>query len=103
MLQYPMKGVCMKRSAFISLFFGTHLLFIIVQIHKHTLITKFSYQEGKLGAEKQQWINKKRSLNNQWLMITDRSAVKDFVEQQLHLQPLSLSQIKKIHYDKQNV
>ena len=93
----------MKRSAFIVLFIGAQLVFVVAQIHKHTLIAKLSYLKQKLDAEKYKLAEQKQALINQWYKLTNRSAVKEYAEKELHLQPLSLSQVKKIAHDKQNV
>lgn len=93
----------MKRSAFMLLFFSAQIAFVVLQIHKHTHITKLSYQKQKLEAEKIALGKQKESLLNQWYMLTDRAEVKKFAEKELKLQQLSLTQVKKIDHDKQNV
>lgn len=93
----------MKRSAFIAIFIGAQLLFVVAQIHKHTLIAQLSYRRQEKEAQKYALIKQKEELINQWYMITDRSAVQKYAQDKLHLEPLSLSQVKKIEHDKQNV
>lgn len=86
----------MKRPAFLFLFIGTHVLFIVLQIHKHTLITKLSYQKQKHESDKVHLEKKKQDLVNQLYALADRSDIKKFAASHLHLQPITLSQVKKI-------
>lgn len=86
----------LNRSAFIALFIGTQVVLIVLQIHKHTCITRLSYEKGKNEAQKQELLRTKQDLTNQLYTLADRTSVKQFASEKLKLQPISISQVKKI-------
>ena len=86
----------MKRSMFIALFLSAQILFVILQIHKHSYIAKLAYHKQKLETDRTTLAKKKQSLTNEWYTLTDQAAVKEVAEKELQLRPLSLSQVKKI-------
>jgi hypothetical protein len=93
----------MRRSAFVAIFFGSQLLFVLLQIHKHILITSLSYHKLKRESDKMALLKQKQDLINQWYQVTDPDAVKTFAEEHLHLKSISLTQVKKISHDKQTL
>lgn len=86
----------MQRKTFITIFVGTHILFIFLQIHKHSQIIKQSYTKQKFEQEKTLLIKKKQALTHQLYACKNKSTIKDFAIKELGMQPLRLSQIKTI-------
>ncbi|MCA9770236.1 hypothetical protein KC460_02610 [Candidatus Dependentiae bacterium] len=86
----------MKQKTFITVFVGAHILFIFLQIHKHSQIVKNSYTKQKFEQEKTLLIKKKQALTHQLYAYKNKSAIKDFATKKLGMQPLRLSQIKTL-------
>lgn len=86
----------MKARPFIATFIGVHVIFIFLQIHKHSQIIKHSYALQKNEQTKQLLVKKKQALTHQLYAGKNRSAIKDIAIAQLHMKPIQLRQIKTI-------
>ena len=87
----------MKRKIFIPLFIGTHILFIFLQIYKHSQVIKLSYKKQKNEADRQLLAQKKQDLTHQLYALKNRSAIKKFAMNHLNMKKITLKQIKKIN------
>ena len=83
----------MQKRKFIILFIGTHIGFIFLQIHKQSYLVKLSYQKQKKEKLQQDILEKKKQLTQQWHMVQNRSAIKDFAQKQLGMKKVALNQI----------
>ena len=89
----------MKQMPFISLVVGVHVLFIGLQIHKSSYITKCSYQKQKYEQTKEQLTHRKQELLHQLHALRNNTHIKQFAVSQLQMSPVKLSQIRKYHAD----
>jgi len=86
----------MKRSTFISLFIGTHLLLVVLQVYKHSKHAQLLYDKQKQESRKTNLLARRQQLTQELYACKDRAAVKEFAVKQLHMEPIRLSQIKKL-------
>jgi len=93
----------MKRSLFISTFIGVHLFFAFFQVHKHSNLIKLSYQKQKHELTRENLIQKKRDLTQQLYALQDRAAIKEFAQQELKMEKVSINQVKKLSLHEQSV
>jgi len=98
----------MKRSIFISLFIGTQLFLVTLQVYKHSKHTQMLYDKQKHEAHKINLLAKKQQLTQELYACKDRTTIKQYAINSLHMEPVRLSQIKKIAtsgqaFDEQNV
>jgi hypothetical protein len=87
----------MKRTTFAIIFFSTHVLFILLTIHKQNLFISLSYEKQKneqLCAELQE---KKTLLSRNYHALTSPIIVKDFAKKNLQMESVALSQVRKLH------
>ena len=90
----------MKQNTFIIIFIATNIIFIILHIHKHTLLIKTSYQKQRLEKEQQELIEQKNRLTTNLYELQKPSYIKEFAQKKLNMQSLTLSNIKKISAEK---
>lgn len=85
----------MKRSWFITLFISTHILFILLIIHKQNRFIDLSYQNQKKEKQKNELLNSKKELTNQLYAQANHSHIKTYAIKN-GMEPISLAQVKKI-------
>jgi len=94
----------MKRSKFITLFVGAHVLCIFIQIHQYSRIIKASYEKQKNETMFAVLRQKKEELTHHLYALHNRTKIKEFAIKTLKMEPISLSTIKKVPpYDNQRV
>lgn len=86
----------MKRSIFISLFIGAQFALITLQVYKHSKHTQMLYAKQKHEAHKINLLAKKQQLTQELYACKDRTTIKQYAVKKLHMEPIRLSQIKKI-------
>lgn len=86
-----------KKSAFITIFISTHIVFIFLHIHKYSQVVKASYQKQKNTIMLEALCQKKQDLTHAWYALQNRSAIKQFAINTLKMEPINLNQVKKIH------
>lgn len=86
----------MKKGTLVTLFISLHIGFIFLQIHKHMQFIRYSFEKQKnerlvaqLEKEKQEFINELYALQN-------KSYIKEFAQEKLHMKMTSLKQIKRL-------
>ncbi len=90
----------MKKNRFIILFIFFNILFIILQIYKHTLFIRFTYQKQKHETEWADLVQKKQELTQKLYTLTDRTHIKKYAQKKLKMRPMKLNQVKKLdHHD----
>jgi len=72
-------------------------------IHKHMRVIKLSFQKQKYENETKELIKKKQEFAQQWCHLLKRSTIKTFAKNNLKMNKVKLSQIKRIKSDEQNV
>lgn len=86
----------MKRSTAIIIFIGTQLFLILLQIHKQSLVVRYSYTKQKYEQEKQELLNKKQELINSLYTLQNQQRIKEFATEKLGMKPVRLKQIKRL-------
>ncbi|MFI5333456.1 MAG: hypothetical protein ACHQVS_05145 [Candidatus Babeliales bacterium] len=85
----------MKRS-FLSIFIGFHLAGVFLLIHKHSLIIEQTYRIQEIQEQTKALAGKKQQLMNQLCVAQQRSSVKKFAQETLHMREINLAAIKKL-------
>ena len=87
----------MNQSRFLAIFTTTHVLFILLQIHKHTQIVRYSYQKQELEQQISLLSEKQEQLTQLLCEHKSHDAINQYAQTKLDMKPLQLNQIKKIH------
>ena len=93
----------MKRSLFISLFCGAHIVAIVAHIHQQSQFTKGSFEKQKKETANQLLVKKKQELSNTLYALHNQTEIKKFACEKLNMKPIKLSQIKKLHDNDESV
>lgn len=88
----------MKRNTFIAMFITAHIVFIFLQVHKHTQFVTFTYARQKLEKKQNTLQQEKQLLTQQLYALKDRDTVKKFARKTLKMRPIRLNQVKKLTY-----
>jgi len=86
----------MKQNTFIIIFVGINFLFIVLHIHKHTMLIKISYQKQRLKKEQQELREQKNRSITQLYELQQPSNIKQFAQEHLVMKPFTLDRVKKI-------
>ncbi len=72
-----------------------------MQIHNYSQIIKAHYQKQKNETEKLVLVQKKQELTHHLYALQNKAKVKEFAIAQLHMEPVSLDQIKTLTHQVQ--
>lgn len=86
----------MKKNSFITLFITAHILLIFLQIHKHTLFIKNSYNHQECEKKLAVLQEKKQTLTQELYALKDRENIKKYAQDKLKMRPYALNQVKKL-------
>jgi len=86
----------MKQSRFLTIFITTHVLFILLQIHKHTQIVRHSYQKQEFEQQLTLLSEKKEQLTHILCGLKSHEAIHKYAQHELQMKPIKINQIKKI-------
>jgi cell division protein FtsL len=86
----------MKKNSFITLFITAHILLIFLQIHKHTLFIKNSYNHQQCEKKLALLQEKKQTLTQELYELKDRENIKKYAQNKLKMRPYALNQVKKL-------
>lgn len=86
----------MHKKTFLSLFIGTHIVFVILLIHKQSYVVKLSFTKQRLEKKKLELIEQKKNLTNTLIALQNRSSIKEYASSRLGMAPISLDRIKKL-------
>lgn len=89
----------MKRNLFALLFVGTHIVFIILQIHRHTLYIQYSYQKQKNEKAYDNLLKEKEMLAYELHTLHNNETIKKYAQNDLGMMPTNLKQIKKVVHE----
>lgn len=89
----------MKRNLFALLFVGTHIVFIILQIHRHTLYIQYSYQKQKNEKMYENLLKEQEMLAYELHTLHSNEAIKKYAQNDLGMMPTNLKQIKKVAHE----
>ncbi len=86
----------MKKHSFITLFITAHILIIFLQIHKHTLFIKNSYNHQQCEKKIASLTEKRQTLTQELYALKDRDNIKKYAQDKLKMRPYALNQVKKL-------
>jgi cell division protein FtsL len=86
----------MHKKTFIILFIAIHIGFIFLQIHKQSYLVELSYQKQKNEKIKQELVEKRNNLQQQWYVLQNRATIKNYAQEKLGMKKISLHQIKQL-------
>ena len=86
----------MNKKSFISFFVATNLILVFLQIHKHTLFIKNSYEQQQCEKKIATLTEKKQTLTQELHSLKDRQNIKKYAQNILKMRPYTLNQIKKL-------
>lgn len=89
----------MKKNSFITILISAHIVLIFLQVHKHTLFIKNSYNHQQCEKKLARLTEKKQILTQELYALKDRENIKKYAQNKLHMRPYALNQVKKLHYD----
>jgi len=87
----------MKKNSFIAIVITAHIVFIFLQVHKHTLFIKNSYNHQECEKKIALLKDKKQTLTQELYALKDRDAIKKYAHDTLKMRPYALNQVKKLH------
>lgn len=86
----------MKRSTFIPLFIGAHVLCVFIQIHQYSRMIKASYQKQKSETQMANLKQKKQELTHHLYALHNKTKIKEFATNTLKMESITLGHIKKM-------
>ena len=86
----------MKKNPFITFVIAAHLILIFLQVHKHTLFIKTSYNQQQCEKKIVSLTDKKQILSQELCALKDRDNIKKYAQTQLQMRPYALNQVKKL-------
>ena len=86
----------MKKNSFITFFITVHIILIFLQVHKHTLFIKNSYNHQQCEKKIALLTEKKQTLTQELYAMKDRENIKQYAQNKLKMRPYTLHQIKKL-------
>ncbi len=87
----------MKKTTFATIFFCTHILFVILVIHKQNLFISLSYDKQKKEKLREELLEQKKLLTQRNHALANPSLVKDFAKKNLNMEPIALTQVRKLN------
>lgn len=91
----------MSKKTFLFTVLGAQLLFVFLLIHKSSQFIKESYKKQKLEVVKNELAHAKELSTNQLYALKNPALIKKFAQEQLGMQPIKISQLKRIANQKQ--
>lgn len=91
----------MKRNTFLALFITSHILCVILQIHKHTLFIRESFIKQKHEKVKTELAHEQQRLTQQLYLLRDYQAIEAFARNTLNMKPIQIHAIKQIQVTKE--
>jgi hypothetical protein len=89
-------GVMFKRKLFFTTFVAVHLLFVFLQIHKHTQFIHESYRKQRNDRLYTTLLKEKDSLIHKIHTLHNKEYIRQYAQTQLRMTALNLRQIKKV-------
>lgn len=86
----------MKRFSFLSFFVIMQVVMVVLHIHKHSKKIEISFTKQKYENKKTMLVHKRQELMQELAVQTDRQKIATFATAELQMQPLQLSQIRRI-------
>jgi len=93
----------MKKTTFITIFITAHVLFIILQIHKHSKFVKLSYVQQQHKKVHDRLVQKKEMIKQHLYTQQNRTAVKKLAYEKLGMRQIRMGQIKRLRKNEPSV
>ena len=90
----------MKRNLFIIIFIATNIGFFFLQIRKQMLFIKESFCKQKNERIIANLEQKNQEIMNQLYTAQNKTDIKQYAHETLHMQPIQLTQLKKLSHDR---
>lgn len=90
-----------RKNLFFVVFIIVNIVFIFLQIHKQSRFVNLAYEKQRLEKEKDQLIQKKNNLTQEFYQLKNPTSIKDFAKNKLDMKTIKLTQIKKIDSNEQ--
>lgn len=87
----------MKKSAFIALFIGANVGFVLLHLHKQSQFIHLSYTKQKIELETSVLAKQKQELTHQLYTLYDRARVLNYAKKELNMTQAKVGQFKKIN------
>ncbi len=91
----------MKRNLFIIIFVATNIGFFFLQIRKQMLFIKESFRKQKNERTVANLEQKSQEIMNQLYTAQNKTDIKRYAREALHMRPVQLTQLKKLSHDHQ--
>ena len=92
----------MNRSFFIAIFVSAHIAFVLLTIHKQNAFIQLSYEKQRKEKAILALREQKKQLTQERYALHSHEQVKKVAQQQLHLEPIKISQIRKVSLNDQH-
>jgi cell division protein FtsB len=86
----------MKRSVFALVFVGTHIIFVVLQIHRHTQYIQYSYQKQKNEKMYENLLKEQEMLAYELHTLHNNETIKEYAHNTLGMVATNLQHIKRI-------
>ncbi len=86
----------LRKKTFVILFIAGHIIFIFLQIYNHTQYIQQTYKKQSYEKEHDILREEEQKLTQQLYALKDRTTIKQFAKNRLHMQSNRLNQVKKI-------
>ncbi len=86
----------MTRSLFIAIFVSAHIAFVLLTIHKQNAFIQLSYDKQRKEKAILALREQKKQLTQERYVLHSHEQIKKVAQQQLNLEPIKISQIRKI-------
>lgn len=86
----------MKKNSFLTIFISAHIFLIFLQVHKHTLFIKNSYNQQQCEKKLAALTEKKQTITQELHALKDRENIKKYAQEKLNMRPYALNQVKKL-------
>lgn len=89
----------MKTRLFLALFVCIQIFFIFFHLHKQSSLIELAYQKQKNETVLAELIEQRKQLTHELQTLKNPSLVKKFAQEELHMEPIKMSALKKVSYD----
>ena len=86
----------MKKKRFIILFIAINIVIIFLYIHKQSTIIQLSFAKQRNEKIKEDLVLQKNKLEQQLQTMNNKSAIKEYASEKLHMKKINLKQINVI-------
>jgi peptidoglycan hydrolase CwlO-like protein len=87
----------MHRRTFISTVVLSNILFILLHIHKYSVLNELHYRKQRYEKELTQLSKQGDNLQQELCALHDRKTVTRYAQKYLHMAPISIGQMRKIN------